>query len=320
MLIQKLIAHQYHSNQIEWYFCFQIVEMSSNKAKDLIDSIKNKGKNLEAEMSFFDHLDILRKHLLRALAVVTVFVCLAFYFTDFIWHDVIMAPKNADFWTYRMMCKLVEAFPSIGQEFCIKEIHAKIINTEMSGQFTLQMNSCVMAGVILGVPYLLFEIWLFIKPALLEEERKSASGFVAFASFLFVLGLLFGYYLICPLSINFLINYTVDSSIENTFTISSYLSTVLTLTLGSGIIFQLPVVIYILSKLGVMTPKFMRSTRRYAAVLILIVAAVVTPTADPYTMLIVAFPLFLLYELSILISANIEKKKKKAELAFYSNK
>lgn len=314
------MQHQYHSNQIEWYFCFQIVEMSSNKAKDLIDSIKNKGKNLEAEMSFFDHLDILRKHLLRALAVVTVFVCLAFYFTDFIWHDVIMAPKNADFWTYRMMCKLVEAFPSIGQEFCIKEIHAKIINTEMSGQFTLQMNSCVMAGVILGVPYLLFEIWLFIKPALLEAERKSASGFVAFASFLFALGLLFGYYLICPLSINFLINYTVDSSIENTFTISSYLSTVLTLTLGSGIIFQLPVVIYILSKLGIMTPKFMRSTRRYAAVLILVVAAVVTPTADPYTMLIVAFPLFLLYELSILISANIEKKKKKAELAFYNNK
>lgn len=292
--------------------------MSNNKAKDLIDSIKNKGKSLEAEMSFFDHLDILRKHLLRALAVIVVLVCVAFYFTDFIWHDVIMAPKNADFWTYRMMCKLVEAFPNIiDDEFCIREIKAKIINTEMSGQFTLQMNSCVMAGIIVGIPYLLFEIWLFIKPALLETERKSASGFVAFASLLFALGLLFGYYLICPLSINFLINYTVDSSIENTFTISSYLSTVLTLTLGSGIIFQLPVIIYILSKLGIMTPKFMRSTRRYAAVLILIVAAVVTPTADPYTMLIVAFPLFLLYELSIIISARIEKKRQKAELAFY---
>lgn len=293
--------------------------MSKIKGKDLLESIKNKGKSLEAEMSFFDHLDVLRKHLLRALAVITVLVILAFYFTDFIWNDVIMAPKDPSFWTYRMMCKLVEAFPAIGQEFCITAIHAKIINTEMSGQFTLQMNSCIMAGIILGVPYLLFELWLFIKPALHDNERRSASGFVAFASLLFALGLLFGYYLICPLSINFLINYTVDPSIENTFTISSYLSTVLTLTIGSGIVFQLPVIIYILSKLGIMTPKFMRSNRRYAAVLILVVAAVITPTADPYTMLIVAFPLFLLYELSIMISANIERKRKKAELAFYQN-
>lgn len=291
--------------------------MSDNKAKDLIDSIKNKGKNLEAEMSFFDHLDVLRKHLLRALAVITVLVCVAFYFTDFIWQDVIMAPKHASFWTYKMMCKLVEIFPIIGEEFCIKEIKGKIINTEMSGQFTLQMNSCITAGIIMGVPYLLFEIWLFIKPALLAAERKSARGFVAFASVLFVIGLLFGYYLICPLSINFLVNYTVDNTIENTFTIQSYLSTVLTLTVGCGIIFQLPVVIYILSKLGIMTPAFMRSSRRYAIVLILIIAAVVTPTADPYTMLIVAFPLFLLYELSIMISANIEKKRIKKELAFY---
>ena len=294
--------------------------MSDNKAKDLIDSLKNKGKTLEAEMSFFDHLDVLRKHLLRALAVVTLLIGFAFYFTDFIWHSIIMAPKNANFWTYRMMCKLVDAFPAIGNEFCITNIKAKIINTEMAGQFTLQMNSCIMAGIILGIPYLLFEVWLFIKPALLEKERKSASGFVFFASALFAIGLMFGYYMICPLSINFLVNYTVDSSIENTFTISSYLSTVMTLTIGSGIIFQLPVVIYILSKLGIMTPKFMRSTRRYAAVLILIVAAVVTPTADPYTMLIVAFPLFLLYELSIIISARIENKKKKAELVFYGGK
>lgn len=293
--------------------------MSDNKAKDLIDSIKNKGKSLEAEMSFFDHIDVLRKHLLRALAVVTVFTCVAFYYSDFIWSTIIMGPKDPTFWTYRMMCKLVEMFPSIGNDFCITKIDAKIINTEMSGQFTLQMNSGITTGLILGVPYLLFEIWLFIKPALLETERKSASGFVFFASVLFFTGVLFGYYIIAPLSINFLINFTVDPSIQNTFTIDSYLSTVLTLTLGTGIIFQLPVVIYILSKLGVMTPQFMRASRRYAAVLILVVAAIVTPTADPYTMMIVAFPLFLLYELSIMISANIQKKKLKAEELFYKN-
>ena len=294
--------------------------MSDNKAKDLIDSIKKKGKSLEAEMSFFDHLDVLRKHLLRTLAVVTVFVCAAFYFSEFIWSDIIMGPKKADFWTYKMMCNLVDALPSlIPQEFCIKVIDAKLINLEMAGQFTLLMNSSITAGLILGVPYLLFEIWLFIKPALLDTEKKSASGFVFFASMLFFAGVLFGYYIIAPLSINFLLTFTVDPTIANTITIDSYLSLILTLALGSGIIFQLPVVIFILSKLGIMTPQFMRKSRRYAIVLILIVASVVTPTADPYTMLIVAFPLFLLYELSIMISANIQKKKLKAEAALYKN-
>ncbi len=285
--------------------------MSDNKTQKLIDSIKEKGKTLEAEMSFFDHIDVLRKHLLRVGAVVLILTIAAFYFTDFIFNTIIMGPKNADFWTYRMMCNLVAKFPSIGPEFCITKIDAKIINTEMAGQFTLQLNSCVMVGIILGIPYLLFELWLFIKPALHENERKSASGFVFFASSLFFIGILFGYYIICPLSINFLTNFTVSKDIENTFTIDSYLSSVMTLTLGAGVIFQLPVIIYILSKLGIMTPAFMRASRRYSTVLILIVAAVVTPTADPYTMLIVAMPLFLLYELSITISANIEKKKNK---------
>ncbi len=294
--------------------------MSENRAQNLIDSIKSKGKSIEAEMSFFDHIDVLRKHLLRTLAVVTIFVSGAFYFSEFIWSSIIMGPKKADFWTYRMMCKLVDSFPSlIPKEFCITVIDAKLINLEMSGQFTLLMNSSITAGLILGVPYLLFEIWLFIKPALLDNERKSASGFVFFASILFFLGVLFGYYIIAPLSINFLLTFTVDPSINNTITIDSYLSLILTLALGSGIIFQLPVVIYILSKLGIMTPVFMRKSRRYAAVLILMVAAIVTPTADPYTMLIVAFPLFLLYEVSIMISANIQKKKLKAEELFYKN-
>jgi sec-independent protein translocase protein TatC len=286
--------------------------MSDNKAQDLIGAIKNKGKSLESEMSFFDHIDVLRKHLIRAVGVIALFTAGAFYYTDFIFNEIIMGPKNPQFWTYRMMCKLVEKYPSIGQDFCITKIDAKIINTEMAGQFTLQLNSCVMVGIILGIPYLLFELWLFIKPALHDTERKSASGFVMFASFLFFTGIMFGYFIICPLSVNFLTNFTVSPDIQNTFTIDSYLSSVMTLTLGSGVIFQLPVIIFILSKMGIMTPAFMRASRRYSTVLILIVAAVVTPTADPYTMLIVALPLFMLYELSIYISANIEKKKNKA--------
>ena len=285
--------------------------MSDNKAKDLIGAIKNKGKSLESEMSFFDHIDVLRKHLLRALLVVVLITIAAFWFYDFIFNTVIMGPKSPDFWTYRMMCKLVNIFPSLGSDFCITEIKGKIINTEMAGQFTLQINSCIMTGVVFGIPYILFELWLFIKPALHDKEKKSARGFVFFSSSLFLIGVLFGYFIICPLSINFLTNFSVSPMIENTFTIDSYLSSVATLTIGTGIIFELPVLIYILSMFGIMTPAFMRASRRYAIVIILIIAAIVTPTPDMMTMLVVAFPLFILYELSIFISANIERKKNK---------
>lgn len=286
--------------------------MTEPKKRDLIGAIKEKGKTLEAEMSFFDHIDVLRKHLLRALLVIVVFTIGAFWFSDFIFNELIMGPKNPNFWTYRMMCKMAAAFPTlVGSDFCITHIDAKIINTEMAGQFTLQINSCIMVGVILGIPYLLFELWLFVKPALHDNERKSASSFVTFASVLFFVGILFGYYVVCPLSVNFLTGFTVSKEIENTFTISSYLSSISTLTIGSGIIFQLPVVIYILSKLGFMTPAFMRASRRYAIVLILVIAAIVTPTPDIITMIVVALPLFILYEISIFISANIERKKNK---------
>ncbi len=293
--------------------------MSDNKKTALTKAIGQKSTTLEAEMSFFDHLDVLRKHLIRAVIAVAVFTGIAFYFNEEILDKIIFGPKKPDFWTYRMMCKLVEHFPSLGKDMCITKINGEIINTEMAGQFNLQLNVCVMCGIVVGFPYLLWEIWRFVKPALHENERKSASGFVFFASVLFVIGILFGYFVVCPLSVNFLTGYTVSSEIKNTFTVDSYLSSVATLTLGTGIIFELPVIIFILSKLGLMTPKLMRASRRYAAVIILIIAAIVTPTPDIMTMLIVATPLFLLYELSIFVSAYIERKKKKTEAAFYAN-
>lgn len=267
---------------------------------------------LEAEMSFFDHLTVLRKHLLRSLLALMIFTVGAFFFSEFIYEEIIMGPKQGDFWTYRMMCALVAAWPNIiSSDFCVTNIPGEIINTQMAGQFTLMINSSIIVGIVLTIPYLLYELWLFIKPALKVNEKKSARGFVFFSSSLFFIGVLFGYYVISPLSINFLANYTVSADIKNTFTIDSYLSTVATLTLGSGIIFQLPIVIYILSKLGIMTPKFMRSSRRYSTVLILIIAAVVTPTADVLTMMVVAAPLFLLYEISIYLSAAVERQKNK---------
>lgn len=284
--------------------------MSEKSSKKLIDAIKDKGKSLEAEMSFFDHLEVLRWHLIRSAIAIIIFMGFAFAYYDFIFDTVIMGPKKTDFWTYRMMCLLSEKF-NLGDEFCVDRINMNIINTDMAGQFTLQLNSSLLIGIILGVPYLLFEVWKFIKPALSEEERKSANGFVFYASLLFILGVLFGYYIVTALSVNFLANYTVSEDISNQITIDSYLSSVATLTLGTGIVFELPIVIYILSKLGIMTPAFMRGNRRYAIIIILIVAAVITPSADIITMLTVSFPLFVLYELSIMIAVRVEKQRMK---------
>jgi len=292
--------------------------MSENSGKKLIETIKQKGKNLEAEMSFFDHLEVLRWHLIRSAIAIAIFMTLAFVFYDFIFDTVIMGPKKPDFWTYRMMCLIGDKF-NLGPDFCVTEIPINIINTDMAGQFTLQLNSSLLIGLVLGFPYLLYEIWLFIKPALTEVERKSANGFVFYATLLFVLGILFGYYIIAPLSVNFLAHYTVSPEIDNQITIDSYLSSVATLTLGTGVVFELPIIIFILSKIGIMTPQFMRSTRRYATIIILVIAAIVTPTPDILTMLTVSFPLFLLYELSIVIAAKVHKAKLKAEEQFYNN-
>jgi sec-independent protein translocase protein TatC len=281
----------------------------------IVDAIKGKAKNIEGEMSFFDHLEVLRWHLIRAAVAVIVFSGVAFYFFDDIWQKVIMGPKQASFLTYRFMCYMGQLLHSDGM--CITSIPGKIQNTEMAGQFSLQINAALIIGITLGFPYLLWEIWSFVKPALLEKERKAASGFVFFASVLFFSGVLFGYFVVAPLSIHFLTNYQISPDIENIFTIDSYVTSVATLTLVSGIVFQLPIVIFILATIGIITDKFMREKRRYAIIIILIVAMLVTPTPDVTTMLVISMPLFGLYEISIGVAKRVVKRKQKKELEFY---
>lgn len=287
-------------------------------SKKLIDSIKNKGKNLEAEMSFFEHLEVLRWHLIRSVIAIAVFAILAFAYNDFIINQVILGPKSLDFWTYRMMCKLGEVLSL--DELCVKRIPFNLISTELTSQFMLQINSSLLTALVLGFPYLLFEIWLFVKPALTEVERKSAQGFIFYASALFLIGALFGYYIVVPLSINFLANVDLSVEINNQITIDNYLSTIATLTIGCGVVFLLPIIIFILSKLGLMTPAFLRASRRYATVIILVLAAVITPSADVITMLTVAAPMFILYEMSIMVSARVHKRKEQREKEFYNTK
>jgi sec-independent protein translocase protein TatC len=273
--------------------------MSENK---LVKAIQDKGKTLESEMSFFEHLEALRWHLIRSAISVVVFSLVAFLNYDFIFNKIIMAPFYPDFWTYRMMCKL-------GNGFCVTKMNAEIINTEVAGQFMLQINSSVLIGIILSIPYILWEIWRFIKPALLERERKAANGFVFYASLLFVLGILFGYYVIAPESISFLASYSVSATIKNQFTIGSYLSMVATITLIIGLVFELPILIFILASLGILTGTFMRKTRRYSIVILLIIGAIISPSPDFMTTMIATVPLFALYEVGIVVASSVEKRK-----------
>ncbi|GGC02744.1 twin-arginine translocase subunit TatC [Dyadobacter sediminis] len=271
------------------------------------DNEEDEGK----EMSFIGHLEELRWHVIRAAGSILVFAILSFIYIKEIYHYVIIAPAKPDFWTYRMLCKLAD---KVGyDELCIKALNFKLQAIGVGDQFTMSMTSSVIAGLVFAFPYAFWEVWRFIKPGLRPAERKSASGAVFYVTFLFFSGVFFGYFIVTPLAMNFLANYTLDESIINEFSLASYISLVATLTLACGIAFQLPVVVFVLSKVGVLTPAFMREYRKHSMIVILIVAAVITPSPDIYSQILVAIPLFLLFEVSILVSAKVEREKLREE-------
>jgi len=265
------------------------------------------------EMSFIGHLEELRWHVIRAVGSILVFAIVAYIYIKEIYRYVILAPAKPDFWTYKMMCKLSEV---VGYEdLCIKSLDFKIQSIGVGDQFTMGLTSSIIVGLIFAFPYAFWEIWRFIKPGLKASERKSARGAVFYVTILFFSGVLFGYFVVTPLAINFLANYKLDESIANEFNISSYISTVATLTLACGIAFQLPIVVFVLSKVGILTPSFMREYRKHAMIVILIVAAIITPSPDIYSQILVAIPLLMLYEISIFVSAKIEREKLREEKA-----
>ncbi|MEI6816582.1 MAG: twin-arginine translocase subunit TatC [Bacteroidota bacterium] len=265
-------------------------------------------RNENGEMSFLGHLDALRWHLFRSAMVIIGFAFTGFFFKDFLFNVVLFGPKQPTFPTFRFMCWLSHRL-NMGDSLCVKNIDFKIINTDLSGQFTTHMMVAFIAGFILSLPYILWELWTFIKPALYEKERKYAKGIVFYTTSLFLIGILFGYYVIVPLSVNFLANYQVSESVGNFISLDSYIGTISTVTLVSGAIFELPMVIYFLSKIGLVTPTFMRKYRRHAVIVILIVSAIITPTSDATTLMLVSIPLYILYEISIFVSAFVVRNK-----------
>ncbi len=259
------------------------------------------------EMSFLDHLEELRWHLIRAAVAIVLFMIFAFVYIEEIYDTVILGPSKVDFWTYRMMCKLGQAVGAPG--LCVEKLQFTLMSREVSGQFIMAFTSAAIIGLVFAFPYVFWEIWRFVKPGLKMSEKKSARGAVFYVTFLFFSGVMFGYFIVSPLAINFLVNFQISKSIQNQFDISSYISLLATLTLACGVAFQLPIAIFVLTKIGIIGPQFMRTYRRHAVVVILIVAAVITPSPDITSQLLVAFPLYILYEVSIIISAREEKRR-----------
>lgn len=260
----------------------------------------------EKEHSFLDHLEILRWHLIRSAAAILVFTTLAFIFPEFLFDKIILASKSPDFATYKFFCWLSETL-HFGEALCIKEAPFELMNIKMSGQFSTHIVSSLVAGFVCAFPYVFWEIWRFIKPALHGSEKKYSRGVVFYTSLLFVLGVLFGYYAVAPLSVQFLGNYQVSSQVVNQINLNSFISTVTTVCLANGIVFLLPILIYFLSKLGLISPEFLRQYRKHSLVILMILAAIITPP-DIMSLILVTFPLMLLYELSIKVSAKFQDK------------
>ncbi len=266
---------------------------------------KKKEKSEEKVMTFWDHLDELRKHIIRSIIAIIVLAIVAFMNREFVFDYVILGPSTSDFITNRLLCKLGELLSV--NALCIDDMKLQIININMSGQFLTHMYISIVAGFIFSFPYILWEIWLFVKPAMHENERKYSQGGVFISTILFLMGILFSYYLIVPLTVNFLGTYQVSKEVLNQISLSSYISTVVSVTFAVGVVFELPILVYFLTKIGLLTPMFMKKNRKYMYVILLIVSAVITPP-DMFSQVLVVVPLIGLYELSIGVSSRIYKK------------
>ncbi len=268
----------------------------------------------QEEMSFLEHLEILRWHIMRSAIAIVSFSILAFVNVSFVFDTFLMGPKSANFPTFRFLCwfsgKLNSWSPWLVEKntLCIGQNLPNLQNIQMAGQFTTHIMISLFSGLILAIPYVFWEVWRFIKPGLKETETKFARGFVFFTSFLFLSGVSFGYFVISPLSVNFFLNYTISADVLNIPTLSAYIGTVTTVTLACGFVFQLPIVIYFLTKIGIVGPMLLRKFRKHAFVGCLVLSAIITPP-DVFSQFLVTLPLIVLYEISIFISGRVEKKQ-----------
>ena len=263
------------------------------------------------EMSFLDHLEDLRWHLIRATSAVIIVASVAYVFSKHLFDGIIFAPLKMNFITYELLCKAA-MFLNVDTTFCADEIPLILQNRTMAGQFSADIWTSILAGFVISFPYVIYQFWKFISPGLHDNERKHSRGFIIISSLLFFLGVLFGYYVVTPLSINFLANYSISSAVDNQIDISSYIALVRSAALASGLVFELPIVIYFLTKIGLVTPQSLKKYRKYALVIVLILSAIITPP-DIASQIIVAIPILILYQVSIYISKIVVRNQKRKE-------
>lgn len=260
----------------------------------------------EHEMTFMDHLEELRWVFIRSAVAICLTACASFFGYKYVFDEILLSPKSPEFFTNRLMCYLSKLLdtPSI----CINSKPLKLINIDMAGQFNTHVLVSFYAGLILAFPYIIYQIWKFISPALLEDERKKVRGTVFIISALFIIGVFFGYYFITPFSVDFLGTYSISNQVDNIINLSSYISLVSSLSLVSGLVFEMPILVYFLTRFGIITPTFLKKYRRHAFIVILIIAAIISPP-DVLSMTLIAIPLWILFEVSIIVSKRIIKEK-----------
>ncbi|HSY75732.1 MAG TPA: twin-arginine translocase subunit TatC [Bacteroidia bacterium] len=263
-------------------------------------------------MSFLDHLEALRWHIMRSALALVIVTSILFFYSDFIFDTILFGPTKSNFITYRALCRLSD-WLHLGNSLCVKNtVQFKIVNTEIWGQLTMYMWGTFIAGFIITMPYILWELWRFISPALSQKEMKYTRGIVLGASFLFLLGVAFSYFIIIPWTVTFLNSFKLSSgtTVENLFNVRSYISTVTTLVLWIGVVFELPMVTYILTSIGIISSAFLKKYRKHSVVVVLIVAALIAPP-DVASQVFISIPLYLLFELSIFVAKYVEKRKLK---------
>jgi sec-independent protein translocase protein TatC len=271
--------------------------------------LKNKDAN---DLTFLEHLEVLRGHLIRSIGSIAVFAVIAFLLKDIIFDHILLAPKSSEFFTNRMFCRVGHWLHT--EKLCLNNAPIELINIDLSGQFRIHLNIAFYGGLILAAPYVFWELYRFILPALKDNERRYSRGMVFYTTLLFMIGILFGYFLIIPLTINFLGGYSVSEQVANQINLKSYIGTVSSLIFSTGLVFELPILVYFLSKVGLITPSFMKRYRKHAIVVILVVAGIITPP-DVFSQMLVSIPMYLLFEISILISARIERERNAREEA-----
>ncbi len=270
---------------------------------------KRGGRNdLRSEMSFIDHLEVLRGHILRSVIAILVGAIAIAVNKDFFVKKVLLGPTHADFPTYGVLCRIGK-FLHLEKALCMQGLSIQMQSTGVATQFSTFISVMLIGGVIIAFPYIFWEFWKFIRPALTQKELQNTQGVIFWVSVLFFIGVGFGYLVIAPYTLNFFGNFQLDSNIENRWTISSYFDTLIPLVLGAGLAFQLPLLMILLAKIGIVSATYLSKVRKYSIVIIMIVAGVITPGPDVISQLTVAIPLLLLYEVSILLTRRIEKRK-----------